>query len=166
METRAYDSEFDRFYREQWSLVVDSLVRLGAGHLAPDLAQDAMTAIYRRWTTVEHPRALVRAIAVRLWRDHDRHGCYRPLVTECSVSHCAVARIESATPLDHLLRREELLDLTSGLREHPPRQRQVIAYSMRGFRPSEIARELRISPAGVHLHLYRARRDLRSRLPW
>lgn len=166
METIDSDSEFDRFYREQWPQLVDLLLRLGAGHLAQDLAQDAMTALYRRWPQVPHPRALVRGIAARNWRDRDLHDSYRPLVTECSVSHCAAARIESSTPLDDLVRREELLDLGSGLREHPPRQRQVMAYSLRGYRPSEIARELRISPAGVHLHLYRARRELRPRLPW
>lgn len=166
METIESDSEFDRFYREQWPQLVDLLIRLGAGHLAQDLAQDAMTAVYRRWPAVTHPRALVRGLAVRFWRHRDEHGCYRPLVTEGPVDQCAAARIESATPLDHLLCREDLLDLRDRLRECPPRQRQVMAYSLRGYRPSEIARELRITPAGVHLHLYRARQELRRWVSW
>ncbi len=49
-----------------------------------------------------------------------------------------------------------------GLASLPPRQREVMAWTMVGFTPTEIAEELKISREAVRASLMKARKTLRA----
>ncbi|MEV4567637.1 sigma-70 family RNA polymerase sigma factor [Nonomuraea sp. NPDC049419] len=149
---RATDLEFSSFYRSAIHSLVAFLINQGARIcVAGDIAQDTMTKAYQHWPEIDNPPAWVRTVASR-----------------ALVRHCTETREEALDPVPEptalLPRPEEAAawearqDIVQALRTLPPRQRQVMAWTLSGYTPAEIAEELGISPNAVSASLKKARR--------
>jgi RNA polymerase sigma factor (sigma-70 family) len=147
------DGEFSSFYREQLRRLVAYLIYQGATtHLAADLAQDAMTTAYRRWPEITSPRAYVYTVAGRAFLRHVLEGPDLP-VGEVPEPAVVLPRPEDA---EAWLQEQQVIEV---LRALPPRQRQVLALTIDGWTPAEIAGLLGIDPAAVRANLMKARRN-------
>lgn len=154
----AVDEKFSFFYRATLRQLVGFLVNQGAAlSVATDIAQDTMTKAYQRWSEIDQPKAWVHTVASR-----------------------ALIRMMTRTheePLDHVLEATALLpchnaaaeweaqyDTLGILRSLPLRQRQILAWTLSGYTPSEIAEQLRITPNAVSASLKKARRAVAQHL--
>lgn len=81
---------------------------------------------------------------------------YREFVTRL-VAFLECSLLLSATNVEAWEQRHEILRLLAGL---PPRQRQVLAWTLDGYTPAEIAEVLAITPEAVRASLMKARRAL------
>jgi RNA polymerase sigma factor (sigma-70 family) len=144
--------DFETFYRSYIAQLVVFLVWQGASASdAADLAQETMVDVYRNWSTIAHPNAWARRVASRRLVRHvsridDPLSSSPPETT---------ALISSADALAEWENKHQLMQL---LRQLPPRQRQILAWSVTGYTPMQIAEELGLSPSSVRMHLHRARR--------
>jgi RNA polymerase sigma factor (sigma-70 family) len=59
---------------------------------------------------------------------------------------------------------DEARTVLAALADLPPKQRQVMAWSIDGFSPGEIALELDVDPAAVRQNLAKARKNLKQAL--
>ncbi|WP_410593764.1 RNA polymerase sigma factor [Amycolatopsis sp. lyj-23] len=142
--------EFDAFFRADFPALVAFLCKAGFEvETARDVAAEAMLHALEAWPVVEDPRAWVRRVAGRL------------------IDAPAGARVDWA-PVGDPQDDEELaglVDQHAGLIELlaslPGKQRMVLAWSLDGFTPSQIAEALRIAPATVRSTLRHVRERLR-----
>jgi RNA polymerase sigma-70 factor (ECF subfamily) len=155
----AEKEEFAAFYRRFTPKLVGFLMWQGApAQLAADLTQEAMITAYRKWSEIRSPEAWIRKVASReLVRHFSR-------VEEAPVDQVP----ETANPLvscpDELAEWEGRQVLLKLLQALPSRQRQVLAWSVSGCTPSEIAEELGIESATVRANLLKARRAVARRM--
>jgi RNA polymerase sigma factor (sigma-70 family) len=133
------DEVFSTFYRGFLPRLVAFLLWQGARLTdAADIAQDTMIKAYQHWSEVRSPEAWARTVASReLIRrivacPEDPH----PAPPECPLLP-AVTNVEAW---------EQQHDILRLLADLPPRQRQVLAWTMEGYTPTEIADELGITP--------------------
>ena len=141
--------EFSEFYRAYLTQLVGFLGVTGAKFAtAADLAQETMIDAYQAWARIDHPKAWVRRVASRKLARH-MYGLEQtdPLPENCTLVAAPDALAEWET-------RQELLVLLQVL---PPRQRQVLAWSMTGYTPAQIAEELNLSGDTVRANLMKAR---------
>ena len=147
------EGEFSCFYREHFRRLVAYLIYQGAAaHLAADLAQDAMTTAYRRWPAITSPRAYVYKVAGRAFLRHALDAPELP-VGEVPEPTSVLPRPEEA---EAWLQAQQVIAV---LRALPSRQRQVLALTIDGWPPAEIAELLGIDPAAVRSNLMKARRS-------
>lgn len=146
---------FSAFYREFVPILVGFLIWQGARPTdAADIAQETMAAAFRSWESIDNPQAWTRRVASRAYARRIAS------VDEDLVADVPEARsplIGDPSAVDAVVERHEVLRLLALL---PPRQRQVMAWTVDGFAPSEIAAELKMEPDAVRASLYRARRAL------
>jgi RNA polymerase sigma-70 factor (ECF subfamily) len=123
---------------------------------AVELTQATMAEAYKYWSTIRVPEAWARRVASRA------------LVRKTASVEDPVDEIPEPSPLlpplTNILaweQRHEVLCLLSLL---PPRQRQVMAWSLQGFTPAEIAEELKITGEAVRASLKKARTTLAQHL--
>ncbi|WP_380283724.1 RNA polymerase sigma factor [Kitasatospora purpeofusca] len=158
-EHRADQEEFDEFYLRFTPRLVGFLMWQGApARLAADLAQEAMIKAYQRWSQIRSPEAWLRRVASR---DLVRYVSRVPEDPMDELPESPGPLIRSTDELAEMESRQELLDLLGSL---PPRQRQVLAWSVDGYSPTEIAEELGINPATIRANLMKARRAVAGRL--
>lgn len=149
------DEEFSAFYREFVPVLVAFLQNYGCELFeARDIAQETMLKLYSRWAVVEHRGA---------WS-------YRMAFREYSARHpgpgarSADAFPDNVTALADdarsLWKREH--DLLMALEDLPRRQREVMAWTLEGYSPAEVAYELGLTPSEVRSNLYEARTSLQS----
>lgn len=151
------NAEFAAFYQENTKSLVAFLLVQGANLIdATDIVQDTMTAAYRRWRSIEHHRAWAYRVTSRA------------LIRRISTIHeDPVAEPSQPSPLlrdtdiDHWEQHQDIARVISRL---PPRQRQIMAWTLFGYTPTEIAGELNITPEAVRSTLLKARRALRTHL--
>ena len=152
-ERPADEHEFARFYRGHITRLVAYLVYQGAAaHLAADIAQDAMTIAYRRWSAITSPRAYVYTVAYRAFL---RHALDAPELPVGEVPEPA-AVLPRPGETEAWLQEQQVIQV---LRALPPRQRQVLALTIDGWTPAEIAEMLGIDAAAVRSNLKKARRS-------
>lgn len=150
-------TDFSACYARELPGVVWFMISLGAdAHRAADLAQSAFAEAFVVWDRIEHPAAWLRRVAGRLF--------YRDL----TIRETPVASIpDVSSPLSAASEAElhdEARAVLTALADLPPKQRQVMAWSIDGFSPAEIARELDVDPATVRQNLAKARKNLKDLL--
>jgi RNA polymerase sigma factor (sigma-70 family) len=146
------EDEFARFYRGHVSRLVAYLIYQGAAaHLAADIAQDAMIAAYRRWPEIKSPRSYAWTVAYRAFIRYALNDPEQP-----------AGEVPEPTPLlprpgeaEAWLQEQHITDV---LRALPPRQRQVLALTVDGWTPAEIAELLGLAATAVRSNLKKARR--------
>ncbi|MFG2918919.1 RNA polymerase sigma factor [Kitasatospora sp. NPDC048298] len=145
--------QFAAFYRGFTPRLVGFLMWQGApGQVAADLAQEAMISAYRGWRDIRSPEAWTRKVASRGLVRHFSRVEEDPVSQVPEVVNALLPRPDELAEWENT---QVLTDLLHGL---PPRQRQVLAWSVSGYSPSEIAEELALDPAAVRANLLKARR--------
>ena len=150
---RGGESEFVRFYRGHVDRLVAYLIYQGAsGHLAADVAQEAMIKTYERWEQVTSPRAYVWKVAYREFIRQAR------ATTELLVAEIPepAALLPDPEETEVWLSKQQVIEV---LRALPERQRQVLALSFDGWKPVEIAELLDILPPAARSNLTKARHN-------
>jgi len=148
------EDEFAAFYRGFVTRLVGFLIWQGSpACLAADLAQETMIQAWRQWETIEHPDAWARRVASRGLVRHFSRTEEDPVAQPPQPTSLA----PNPDRLTEWENNQQILDLLAKL---PPRQRQVLAWSVDGFSPTEIATELGITPETVRGNLLKARRSV------
>lgn len=144
---------FACFYHEQFGRLAAYLAYQGApAHLAAELAQDAMITAYRRWDAITSPRAYVYTVAYRAFIRHALDKAELP-VAEVPEPSAVLPHPEEA---EAWLQEQQVIEV---LRALPPRQGQVLALTLDGWPPAEIADLLGMDPSAVRSSLMKARRN-------
>jgi len=152
------DAAFSAFYRAFVPTLIAFLVWQGARlPEAADVAQETMIQAYKHWATIEHRAAWARRVASRAWAR--RIASIGEDLVEQVPEHNPL--VLSTTDVTAWEQRHEALRLLECL---PLRQRQVMAWTLDGYTPTEIAGELKITPEAVRSTLYKARRTLANHL--
>lgn len=139
--------DFDAFFRADFPPLVAFLCKAGfEAELARDIAVEAMLHALEEWPTPEDPRAWVRRVAGRLL-DDARSDWTRMADPQDDEKLAALVDQHAG-----------LIDLLASL---PGQQRMVLAWSLDGFTPTQIAKALRIAPATVRSNLRHVRERLR-----
>lgn len=145
------DEEFSAFYRDNIRPLTGFLINHGAGvQVAADIAQETMIDAYKCWTGVTHPKAWVHTAASRA------------LVRKVASVEEPVDEVPEPTALiarpDAIEEWEAQYDALPLLRSLPPRQRQVLAWTLADFTPTDIADHLGLPAETVRASLKKARR--------
>jgi RNA polymerase sigma factor (sigma-70 family) len=149
------DTEFAAFYRSFMPGLVAFLRYQGVPLKdAADLAQETMIKAYARWSTIDTPRAWTKRVASRAWARR-LAGVDEALVADVPEPLLAVSDVAIW---------EQQHDILRVLDRLPPRQRQVLAWTLDGHTPAEIAEELRLPSETVRANLYKARRAVAKHL--
>jgi RNA polymerase sigma factor (sigma-70 family) len=145
--------EFAQFYRETAPVLVRFLVLQGARVAdAADIAQSTLCSAYAHWHKITNPRAWSFRTASRAWIRHAVDTSREELAADPPRSP-----LLGATPTDAWHLRQELITALAAL---PARQRQVMAWTLSGYTPTEIAEELRLPSDQVRANLRLARHAL------
>ncbi|GAA0909595.1 RNA polymerase sigma factor [Virgisporangium aurantiacum] len=150
----ARNAEFALFCQDDMPRLVAFVMSLGApAALAADIAQDSMTTTYRRWDSVDNPRAWVRTVAKRTWwklADQSRTEIPRQDLPPSS-------GLLTDAQADEITHQHTFLALLQPLTPH---QREIMAWTYDGYQPTEIAAIMVMNPATVRSAL----RDARAKL--
>jgi RNA polymerase sigma-70 factor (ECF subfamily) len=140
-------AQFPAYYRSDLKPLIWFLITYGASvEEAQDIAQEAMTVALQTWPTINTPHAFVRKVAVRIFL-RSRQKTKR----EREAARRAIPRDITTmfdTDVQYVLR---ILDTL------PPEQREVMAWTIDGYSPSEIAEMNGHKPTTVRSHLRYAR---------
>jgi RNA polymerase sigma factor (sigma-70 family) len=120
---------------------------------AADIAQDTMIKAYERWSEIRQPESWARRVASRELVRRIASVAEDP--RDNPPEHSSL--LPTLTSVEAWEQRHEVLSLLDRL---PPRQRQVMAWSLDGYTPAEIADELEITSEAVRASLMKARRAL------
>ena len=151
-------AEFREFYRGFVTTLVAFLMWQGARLAdATDIAQDTLIKAYQRWSEIEHPKAWTRTVASRALARHIAS------IDEDSIEQLC-ERSSLLPPSINLETWEQQHEVLRVLNSLPPRQRQVMAWTLEGYTPTEIAAELQIAAGTVRANLMKARRSLAAYL--
>ncbi|RFU41210.1 sigma-70 family RNA polymerase sigma factor [Actinomadura logoneensis] len=149
---------FDDYYRSDLTGLVRFLLHLGASiEDAQEIAQEAMLAVLRKWRDVEDPWAYTRATAKTIFMrrlsksKRDQEAAKRAWIPEQLRAPFIsfAAEVESVMQMLHTL---------------PLEQREVMAWTLDGYTPSQIAKATNQKPATVRSHLRHARAALKKQL--
>jgi len=108
------------------------------------------------WDRIQHPTAWLRRVAGRLY--------YRYLITQETSVEDVPDRQGPLSAASMVELDDEARRMLAALADLPPKQRQVMAWTIDGFSPAEIARELDVDPATVGQSLAKARKNLKQQL--
>ncbi|MFF0533586.1 sigma-70 family RNA polymerase sigma factor [Nocardia amikacinitolerans] len=144
---------FRDFYRDFTPKLVAFLIQHGARTVdAADVVQETMLLAWRNWSTIEHPKTWARTVASRKLVRRIA-SITEDLIAEPEQS----ALLGSSHQVDNWVEQHDLVRVMAAL---PPRQRQVMAWTLAGYKPSEIAEQLALDPATVRSNLRQARKTL------
>jgi RNA polymerase sigma-70 factor (ECF subfamily) len=122
----------------------------------PTSPQSTFAEAFPIWDRIQHPNAWLRRVAGRIY--------YRTMVpheTPVDVLPDRQGPLSAATEVEL---HDEARAVLAALADLPPKQRQVMAWSIDGFSPGEIALELDVDPAAVRQNLAKARKNLKQAL--
>jgi RNA polymerase sigma factor (sigma-70 family) len=156
------DADFDTFYRDHLPRLVGYLLARGAQPPdVADMAQEAMLEVYRHWETFRNPEPwlLLKVASRRLVRETRRRD--RERMAGAMVNDFDRSVLPQQTDVASWERENEVRRLLAML---PPPQRQIMAWTIDGYRPKEIAEQLHITPAAVRSGLWKARQTLAAHL--
>ncbi len=151
------ETSFDTFYLREFRPMVALAAAVSGSHLlAEDLAQEAMTRVYRRWdrvSTYDKPGAFARRVTINLAISRRRRDAVAAAAAE-GLRH----RSLPPPPEPH----DEVWEAVARL---PGKQRAAIALHYLEDRPvEEIADILSCSTATARVHLHRGRKALAAAL--
>jgi RNA polymerase sigma factor (sigma-70 family) len=150
-------TDFSACYARELSSLVWFVMSLGAeAHRAADVAQSAFAEAFAVWDRIQHPTAWLRRVAGRLY--------YRHLITQETSVEDVPDRQGPLSAASVVELHDEARRVLAALADLPPKQRQVMAWTIDGFSPAEIARELDVDPATVRQSLAKARKNLKQQL--
>ena len=150
-------TDFSACYARELSSLTWFVMSLGAdAHRAADVAQSAFAEAFAVWDRIQHPTAWLRRVAGRLY--------YRYLVTQETSVEDVPDQEGPLSPASTVELHDEARRVLAALADLPPKQRQVMAWTIDGFSPVEIARELDVDPATVRQSLAKARKNLKQQL--
>ncbi|MGK5629480.1 RNA polymerase sigma factor [Streptomyces sp. URMC 123] len=151
--------DFSAFYRREYPKVVSRVLAVGATyHEAEDAAQDAMRELLARRPECHSPAGWVRTAAVRAFQKRAVRDRMR---REREEAHMTMVKRVSLPVRSDPDEHRRVMDVVRAL---PPRQGQVLALSLDGYRTEEIAELLGIKPGTVRSNLRHALDTLRRRL--
>jgi RNA polymerase sigma factor (sigma-70 family) len=147
-------------FRSEMPRLVLFVMHLGADlSEARDIAQDAFVSALPRWPSIEHPAAYLRTTASREYIRRSSSAAREQPTAEVpdviANPDALVAKVEF---------RDQEIRVLVAIRRLPPRQRQVFAWTLDGFTPTEIAHILNVSAGAVRASLLKARRELQRSL--
>ncbi|MDP4511846.1 sigma-70 family RNA polymerase sigma factor [Nonomuraea turcica] len=152
--------DFAEWYQNNLGALVWFAMLLGARrHEALDLTHDALVAAYPHWATIARPRAYVRASITRAYR-HRRNIADKEFPVDQVPDH--VARPDNA--LDDIEFDDQQQRVLNMIRQLPWRQRQIMAWTLDGYAPGEIAKMLGLRGGTVRVNLLKARNALKNLL--
>ena len=144
-------------YAQEMPRLVWFVLSLGASaDAAADAAQSAFSDAFPVWDTIRYPQAWLRRVAQRAYY---RRAAAREILVDSVPER--PARVATA---DVVERHTEARAVLAALAALPAKQRQVMAWSIDGYSPAEIAAELSADPAAVRQNLTKARRNLQQLL--
>lgn len=149
--------DFSSCYARELSSLTWFVMSLGADiHRAADVAQSTFAEAFGAWDRIQYPGAWLRRVAGRIYY-RSLHSLETPVeaVPDRQGPRSAAGEVEL---------HDEARAVLAALADLPPRQRQVMAWSIDGFSPAEIARELDIDPAAARQNLAKARGNLKRSL--
>lgn len=152
--------DFAESFTEEMPSLIGFVIRLGTDpDEARDIAQQAFINAVPRWSLIENPRAYLRTVANREYIRRRRLTAPEMIMAEVPAMTAppdpAMMKIEF---------RDQEMRIFDAIRRLPTRQREVIAWTIDGFEPDEIARMLGVSNGAVRGSLFKARRALRQAL--
>ncbi|MES5824296.1 sigma-70 family RNA polymerase sigma factor [Streptomyces sp. RG80] len=148
------EEAFGRFYRDYLPRLTAYLVYQGAPvERAVEFVQDTMVKAYRRWQEIKSPASWAYKVAYREFLRHVMRAEEEP-VDEVPDPVALLRRPEAA---ETWLQEQEIVQV---LRELPARQRQVLALTLDGWGPAEIAKLIGIEGAAVRSNLFKARNSV------
>jgi RNA polymerase sigma factor (sigma-70 family) len=149
------DGEFAEFFRAEHKKLIRFLIAIGAGaDEAAEVAQVTFVKAFENWDVIRAPRAWIRRVAVNeltAARQAARRETPQATLPDAPVPVSAALAAELT---------EEARQVLAALQALPPRQRQVMAWSIDGFGAVEIAGELGVSPESVRQSYAKARKNL------
>ncbi|MFC0623400.1 RNA polymerase sigma factor [Kribbella deserti] len=150
---------FEDWYRCEFPGLLLFARRIGASSQESfDLAQEAVAKAYPRWAAIDEPRAYLR-VAIRNGYFAQQREARRQLLGGLDVWE---------VPVDGGMRQVEFQDqevvIMAAIRRLPAQQREVMAWTVDGFKPAEIASLLGRSAGTVRVNLYHARTALKRSL--
>jgi RNA polymerase sigma factor (sigma-70 family) len=150
-------ADFAVCYRREMPGLVWFVMSLGASaEEAADAAQSAFAAAFAVWETIRYPAAWLRRVAQRAYY---RQAVSREIPLDTAPDLPGPLSVTATVEF-----RDEAREVLAALAELPARQRQVMAWYVDGFSPTEIARQLGADPAAVRQSLANARKNLKHRL--
>ncbi|BCL17868.1 RNA polymerase sigma factor [Micromonospora sagamiensis] len=150
---------FSAFYRNEVGRLVAFLVWQGASVAdAADVAQETMRRALEQWDTIRSPGPWTRRVASREYAR--RMAGLVELPTDDLADRTPLLRA-SVSEIAAWEAGQEELRLLGHL---PSRQRQVMAWTLEGYQPGEIAEQLNMTPEAVRSSLLKARRALATLL--
>ncbi|MFK4272590.1 RNA polymerase sigma factor [Streptomyces milbemycinicus] len=150
---------FAEYYQRDFLGLTRFVMRLGAKpHEAADAAQSAFVLAFEQWDSIRSPGAWLRTVAKRRF-DALRSGSVREQLADqlpdLPGGQCPVAAVELG---------EEEARVYEALSWLPTRQREVMAWTLDGYRPQEIAQIIGITPEATRKNLERGRALLKQAL--
>ncbi|WP_171064135.1 RNA polymerase sigma factor [Actinomadura soli] len=149
---------FDDYYRSDLTTLIRFLMHLGASSEdAQEIAQEAMMAVLKTWRCVDEPQAYARAAAKTIFMrrigkaKRDQDAAKRAWTPEQHRSPFVSFAAEA----------ESVMQM---LRMLPPEQREVMAWTIDGYTPSQIAKATNQNAATVRSHLRHARASMKNHL--
>jgi len=154
-------TSFEAVYRAERSKLIRYLMSMGIGqHQADDAVQATFARAYCRWHTIRHPRAWLYKVALRESYQAQATHRRREITAGDALPDAATAPDTG----DLVVLNEEEQQVCAALAALPGKQRLVMALTIAGFSPAEIATELGCDPAAVRQNQVRARDNLARQL--
>ncbi|MEV6171345.1 RNA polymerase sigma factor [Streptomyces sp. NPDC051954] len=152
------EEAFSRFYRAYFARLTAYLVYQGASvHIASELVQDTMLKASRKWHGIRSPGNWAYKVAYQAFVRYATRLEEEPVerVSEPTAVLHRPGEAEAWLQEQEIVRALEIL---------PPRQRQVLALTLDGWEPAEIAELLGIEGTAVRSSLLKARRAVADHL--
>lgn len=148
------EEAFSRFYRAYLPRLTAYLVYQGAPvDRAAEFVQDTMVQAYRKWHEINSPESWAYTVAYRTFLRYAMRVEEEP-VGEVPEPSTLLRRPEAT---EGWLQEQEIVRVLRGL---PARQRQVLALTLDGWAPTEIAKLIGIEGAAVRSNLFKARKSV------